>query len=166
MRQSWPSRYWPGVGLRPGEPEHPVWPLVPSLLAALYDSIAAHSRQGLNVATDIGHHDVEGRGLLADCARRLDDLPVLFVGLRCPIEVIMRRRGDSHSRWHEFSAPGEPIPEPVLSFQREVHRPGLYDLELDTSRLSPDECADVIRRRLDDGPPPRAFRQLATGAAP
>jgi chloramphenicol 3-O phosphotransferase len=86
-----PERYQPGVGLRPrdpaSEPQHPVWPLVPALFAALYDSIAAHSRHGLNVVTDIGHHDQEGRGILADCARRFDGLPVLFVGLHCPLEV-------------------------------------------------------------------------------
>jgi len=28
------------------------------------------------------------RGILPDCARRLQGLPVLFVGLRCPIEII------------------------------------------------------------------------------
>jgi chloramphenicol 3-O-phosphotransferase len=35
-----------------------------------------------------------------------------------------------------------------------------YDLEVDTSVLSPEECADAIRRRLR-GPPTSAFRQLA-----
>jgi len=28
------------------------------------------------------------RGILPDCARRLQGLPVLFVGLRCPLEII------------------------------------------------------------------------------
>jgi chloramphenicol 3-O-phosphotransferase len=31
----------------------------------------------------------------------------------------------------------------------------------DTSRQSPEECAVPIRRGLDDGPPPTAFRRLA-----
>jgi hypothetical protein len=32
------------------------------------------------------------RGILPDCARRLSGLPVLFVGVRCPIAAIMERR--------------------------------------------------------------------------
>ena len=41
-----PARYQPGVGLRPGEPAHPIAPLLPAFYAALYESIAAHSRAG------------------------------------------------------------------------------------------------------------------------
>ena len=67
-QQITPQRYWPSIGLRPGDPasapQHPVWPLVPTLLAALYDSIAPHSRHGLNVITDIGHHGKEAAASL------------------------------------------------------------------------------------------------------
>src|SRR3990172_357295 len=57
-----PKRYQPGIGLRPGpgpgfggdKPE--LEPLVPVLYAAMYESIAAHSRLGLNVISDVGHH--------------------------------------------------------------------------------------------------------------
>src|SRR5439155_10265803 len=79
----------PGMGLRPGEEGHEIAPLVPVFYAALYESIAAHSRSGLNVVADVGHHDQK---ILADCARRLSELPVLFVGVRCPIDVVMERR--------------------------------------------------------------------------
>jgi chloramphenicol 3-O phosphotransferase len=88
-RQTTPSRYQPGIGLRPGEPDHPAAPFVPLLYAGWYESIAAHSRVGLNVVVDVGHHDGE---ILADCARRLDGLPAMLVGVLCPIEVIMERR--------------------------------------------------------------------------
>ena len=151
-----PERYQPGIGLRPAEPDHPVAPLVPVFYAALYESIAAHSRLGLNVVADTGHHDTD---ILADCARRLAGLPALFVGVRCPIEVIMERR---RATWggHAGGSPDDPVPAPVLAWQREVHVPGIYDLEVDTSRLTPEECAEAIARRLSDGPPPSAFRQL------
>src|SRR5687768_2615579 len=69
-----PEKVRPGIGLRPGEPDHPASALVPSMYAALYDSIAAHARAGLNVVVDVGHYD---RELLAACARRLDGLAVL-----------------------------------------------------------------------------------------
>jgi chloramphenicol 3-O phosphotransferase len=152
-----PARYQPGIGLRPGEPSHPVAPLVPVFYAALYESIAAHSRLGLNVVADTGHHDA---GILADCARRLAGLPALFVGVRCPLEVILERR---RATWGAGAAgsPEDPVPAPVLAWQREVHVPGIYDLEVDTSLLTPEECANAISGRLSDGPPPTAFRRLA-----
>ena len=83
-----PLRYQPGIGLRPGpgpgfggdNPE--LERLVPTLYAAVYESIMAHSRLGLNVVTEGGHHGAIHPGLLGDCARRLTGLPVLFVGVR------------------------------------------------------------------------------------
>jgi chloramphenicol 3-O phosphotransferase len=56
--------------------------------------------------------------------------------------------------------PEEPVP-PVALWQREVHIPGIYDLEIDTSVHAPEECAALIRQRLENGPPPDAFRRLA-----
>jgi chloramphenicol 3-O phosphotransferase len=148
-RSMTPERYQPGIGLRPGEDAHPVAPLLPALYGALYDSIAAHSRAGLNVVVDVGHHDAM---ILADCARRLEGLPVLRVGVRCPLEVIMERRRRSPAGHYVTEAPGERIPSAVLRWQRDVHLPGRYDLEVDTSVLSPEQCADTIRRRLHEGP--------------
>ena len=58
------------------------------------------------------------------------------------------------------STPGGGVPEAVRRWPREVHDPGIYDLEVDTSVLTPAECAEAIRRRLEDGPPPTAFRRL------
>ena len=56
------------------------------------------------------------------------------------------------------------VPKPVGLWQQSVHEPGIYDLEVDTSKLSPEESAEVIRLRLRDGPPPSAFRRLAAMA--
>lgn len=156
-RQMTPPVRQPGVGLRPGEPDHPAAPYVPVLYAALYESVAAHSRLGLDVVVDVGHHDA---AILADCARRLDDLPVLFVGVRCPLETVVERRLDSAPGTYATLAPDGSIPEPVLRWQEQVHGPWRYDLEVDTSTLTPEECAQAIRRRLEDGPPPTAFREL------
>jgi chloramphenicol 3-O phosphotransferase len=77
--------------LRPGGERPDLEGLVPQLYAALYESIAAHSRLGLNVVVDVGHHDAYSKPLhiLANCARRLVALPVLFVGVLCPIETIL-----------------------------------------------------------------------------
>ncbi|MDX8511476.1 chloramphenicol phosphotransferase CPT family protein [Mesorhizobium captivum] len=159
-----PPRLRPGIGLRPGGERPDLEAFVPRLYAALYESIAAHSRLGLNVVADVGHHDAYSRPLdiLRDCARRLAGLPVLFVGVRCPVDVIMQRRAASGADGAYVTGSGDdPVPLPVGLWQEEVHRPGVYDFEVDTSRQNPAECAMAIRQRLDAGPEPRAFRRLA-----
>lgn len=155
-RQVTPRRYQPGMGLRPGEDQHELYPLQPALYAALYGSIAAHSRAGLNVVADVGHHRHD---ILIDCARRLEGLPTLLVGVRCPIDVIMRRRNVSPAGAYASGAIDDP-PLPVQRWQEAVHDPGIYDLEVDTSVLSPLECAEAIRRRLEQGAG-TAFARLA-----
>ncbi len=162
--QMTPERYLPGIGLRPGGERQDIEPLVPILYRALYESIAAHSRLGLNVVVDVGHHDAYAipRAILPDCARRLNDLPVLFVGVRCPIEIIMERRRTTD--WDAGSPADAPAPQPVRLWQQEVHIPGIYDLEADTSVLSPEACAAVIRQYLEHGPPSSAFQRLAAMA--
>jgi chloramphenicol 3-O phosphotransferase len=159
--QMTPPRYLPGIGLRPGGERQDLEPLVPILYGAMYESIAAHSRLGLNVVVDVGHHDAYGikRGILTDSARRLNGLPVLFVGVRCPIEIIMERR--QNTGWKAVSAADSPVPPAIELWQREVHIPGIYDLEVDTSLLSPGECAEVIRQHLVNSPAPSAFQRLA-----
>jgi chloramphenicol 3-O phosphotransferase len=146
--QATPRRLQPSIGLRPGEDAHPVYPLVPRLYAALYDAIAAIARSGLSVVADAGHHD---RAVLADCARRLDGLHALIVGVHCPLDEIMRRR---IATWgpDDRVTPDDPVPEPVRRWQAAVHGGWPYDLELDTSKMTPDECAAAILARLAAGP--------------
>lgn len=158
--QMTPARYRPGIGLRPGGERPDLEPLVATMYRALYDSIAAHSRLGLNVVVDVGHHDAYSapRGILPACARRLSGLPALLVGVYCPIDRIMERR--RATGWDAGPA-DDPPPAPVQRWQAEVHRPGVYDLVLDTAALSPRGCAELIRQRLASGPAPAALRRLA-----
>ena len=163
MSSVMPRRYSPGIGLRPGGERPDLEPLVVQFYAALYESIAAHSRLGLNVVSDFGHHDAfsVSRGILPACARRLSGLPALLVGVRCPIDVILERRrstGWGENRSAGFSESG------AERWQREVHKLGIYDLEVDTSVMSPDQCAAAIRQRLDTGPPPTAMERLSAMA--
>ncbi len=155
-RQATAPRYQPGIGLRPGEPDHPAAAVVPLLYAGWYDGIAAHSRAGLNVVADFGHHDA---AILADCARRLHGLPAYFVGVRCPIDVIMERRNASPPGTYAVGSSEDPVPAPVQRWQDQVHALGVYDLEVDTSVLTPEECAAAIRERLTS--PPTALRKVS-----
>jgi len=161
VREVTPGRYRPGMGLRPGDDVPELRPLVPAFYRALYGSIAAHAREGLNVVADVGHYD---RAILAECATIVTGLPVLFVGVRCPIEEIMGRRNAGQPGREGHYAIGtadDPIPAPVQRWQTGVEGVGPYDLEVDTSVLDPAACAEVVRKRLANGPPGRAFAELA-----
>jgi chloramphenicol 3-O phosphotransferase len=159
--QMTPERYQPGIGLRPGGERPDLEPFIVILYRAMYEAIALHSRLGLNVVVDVGHHDAYSvpRGILPNCARQLKGLPALLVGVRCPLGVIMERR---RATWHVGYADDGSVPKAVSLWQQAVHIPGIYDLEVDTSVLSPEECANVIRQRLEDGPPPSAILHLAS----
>ncbi|WP_299731944.1 chloramphenicol phosphotransferase [Devosia sp.] len=155
-----PPQLMPGIGLRPGGERPDLEAIVPVLYAALYDSIAAHARLGVNVVADFGHHDDYSRplGILPDCARRLAGLPVLFVGVHCPLDIIMARRNADPQGY----ATGDTAPPPVLRWQAAVHVPGIYDLTLDTATPTPEQSAALIARTLDTGiPRPTAFERLA-----
>jgi chloramphenicol 3-O phosphotransferase len=89
---------------------------------------------------------------------RLTGLPALFVGVRCPIDVLLERR---RATWGVGRGEDGSIPEPVSLWQDTVHTPGIYDMEVDTSMLSAEACAAQIRQRLEQGPPAAAFERLA-----
>jgi chloramphenicol 3-O phosphotransferase len=160
-----PAAMRPGIGLRPGGERPDLEDAAVVLFDALYSAVAAWSRAGLNVVVDVGHHDDYSRplGILIKTARALRDLPAYFVGVRCPVEVIMARRDadpGGGDRRYATSEPDGSIPDAVVRWERAVHDPGMYDLEVDTSTSSPEVCAAAILRRVGEGPPV-AFAALA-----
>jgi chloramphenicol 3-O phosphotransferase len=134
---------------------------VPVLYAALHESVAVHARFGLDVVVDDNFHDSYTRryAILEDCARRLAGLDTLFVGVRCPVEVIWDRRART---WGQVL--GE-VPQDVVDAvelaQHATHAHRGYDLEVDTSLMSAESCAAVIARRLSEGPPGTAVAAIA-----
>jgi len=165
-----PERLRPGIGLRPGAGRPDLEAHVAVLFDALYGAVVALSRRGLGVVVDVGHHDDYSKpmGILGRVARGMADLPAYLVGVRCPVEVVMARR-DAGEQGREGryvrSDAGGAVPDPVLRWERAVHDPGIYDLQVDTSVLSAVECAVAIRARLDGGPP-TAFPELAGRSGP
>jgi chloramphenicol 3-O phosphotransferase len=150
-----PSELQPGIGLRPGEAAHPAASSVPLLYAALWESVAAHARLGLNVVVDVGLYDT---AVAADAAHRLEGLAVLFVGVRCDVETIMQRRRSAPE--YVSAIEGDPVPEAVRLWQHEVHARWTYDLDVDTSAQTPEQCAAAICRRLVEPPLPDSFAQI------
>jgi chloramphenicol 3-O phosphotransferase len=156
-----PAHLRPGIGLRPGGERPDLEGAVVALFDALYAAVAGVSRAGCNVVVDVGHHDDYSKplGILARTAVVLSGLPAYFVGVRCPVEVIMARRdadpeGDLGGGGRYVTSAGDgTVPEVVRRWERAVHDPGLYDLEVDTATASPDACAADVVRRLAEGPP-------------
>jgi chloramphenicol 3-O phosphotransferase len=163
FKKATPDRFQPGIGLRPGGERPDLEPLVKTLYCAMYHSVAAHSRLGVNVVVDTTHHDHYSQPLniLATCAKIVSELPVLFVGVRCPIGVVMERRVKTWGWGYDKDGS---IPLPILRWQEAVHRPDSYDIEVDTSQGSPVECAELISERLESGVPATAFSRLAAEA--
>ena len=160
FKQLTPERYQPGIGLRPGGERPDLEPLVATLYSAMYESIAAHSRLGINVVVDVGHHDAYSAplGILADCARRLSGLRAWFIGVRCPSEVILDRR---RATWGVDASEEESMRMRVVRWDELVHSPGLYDFEVHTSLKTAEACAAAIRRFIESGTPPAALLRLA-----
>ena len=161
-----PARYQPGIGLRPGGEAPDLEPVIATLYGALYASIAAHSRLGVPVVADVGHHEGYTRplALLARCAGILEGLPTLFVGVRCPLQTILSRREQTG---YPARLPDGGVLPAVLRWQNAVHAHGRYDMTLDTGAMTPQACADAIALRLALGPPGTAFAAFCTrGDAP
>ncbi len=160
FKSATPEPYQPGIGLRPGGERPDLEPWIETLYLAMYDSIAAHSRRGVNVVADTTHHDHYSapRHILPKCAQIVRELPVLIVGLRCPLDVIMQRRITTWGRGYNDDGS---VPDPILRWQRDAHVPGIYDLEIDSSVTTPEESAELIRGHLMKRQPALAVELLA-----
>ncbi|WP_202873565.1 chloramphenicol phosphotransferase CPT family protein [Kribbella speibonae] len=109
-------------------------------------AVAGMASAGNDVVVD---HILGEKWRLTDCLTVFDGLPVLFVGVRCALPELERRERDRGNRTIGRAAVQFPI----------VHEHGVYDVEVESDRYTPAECAAQIRDRLEAGPP-TAFDQL------
>lgn len=119
-----------------------------ALVAAMHRAIVAIAEAGINVVAD---HVLLDPAWVADCARLLAELPAFFVGVRCPLAVVEERERTRRDR-----TLGQARAQFAL-----VHAHETYDIEVDTSVASADECASVIVAHVLGGASPMAFRALA-----
>jgi chloramphenicol 3-O phosphotransferase len=120
-------------------------------LSGFHYSIAALASRGSDLIVD--HVIVEGSSpanWLVECLEQVAPHRVFFIGVHCPLEELERRekiRGDRNpglAHW-QFSR---------------VHLHGIYDIEVDTSLASPDECAMQIKTAMENQPHPDAVQRL------
>lgn len=100
-------------------------------------SIAMFADRGVNLIVDQVLHDNFTR---EDGLKVLEEYPVLFVGVHCPVEELERRekaRGDRNI--------GQAREQ--LAF---VHQNEIYDLEVDTFSNSIEECAKKVVEVLNN----------------
>lgn len=117
------------------------------LISGMHQSIAALSMAGNNVVAD---HVMVERAWLEECIRLFSELPVLFVGVHCALEVLEQREAGRKDRTLGQARAQYPL----------VHAHGVYDMEVDTSEASVEACAQQIKQRLEDGSSGDAFKCL------
>ncbi|MES5823939.1 AAA family ATPase [Streptomyces sp. RG80] len=113
-------------------------------------AVAGMAAAGNDVVVD---HVLSAEWRLRDCLSLFDPRHVVLVGVHCPPEELARRERERGDR-----------PPGLAARQLEqVHSHGVYDVECDTSRATPRECALLIKEFLANRPTPTAFERL--GAA-
>jgi chloramphenicol 3-O phosphotransferase len=121
------------------------------LFTGMHRAIATLSLSGLNVIAD---HVLVEPDWVADCAHVFSHLPAYLIGVRCSLEVLVARETERKDRTLGQAAAQHEL----------VHAHGVYDLEVDTSLHTTDYCAGQVRRFLERGTEPRAFKALAEAA--
>lgn len=117
------------------------------LVLGMHQALATFAACGNNIIFD---HVLWEAGWLSECLRLLEGVEVLFVGVRCPLDVVEQRERDRGNRFLGQARGHFDI----------VHAHRIYDLEIDTSVSTPEEGALEIVERLKNGPPGDAFDRL------
>ena len=116
------------------------------VLCGMRRCIRTMAESGVNIIVD---DIILSERFLADYLRVMVDLDVYFVGVRCPLPVIENRE---KARLGRFPGTAE-------SHFKLCHNHNRYDVEVDTSKSPPGECASLVIERMHQGPP-NAFTQL------
>lgn len=115
------------------------------LVRGMHRAILALSQAGCNVIAD---HVLVEPAWVKDCADLFAGLPAYLIGIQCPLDVLEQRERSRKNRTLGQARFQFPV----------IHKYALYDLEVDTSLLTPEECARPIRDRLNK--PPLALSQM------
>jgi chloramphenicol 3-O-phosphotransferase len=138
-------------------------PVCMKALKAMHAMIAAAARTGQNMVVD--HLMFLDPPVLQDCIWRMADVPVLFVCLKPSRDVLeqrlLERQADVPAPVREalsaagpevLKAIGEELAAVRPWFFEHAYANDCYDLELNSSSMSPDEVCARIEARLNEGP--------------
>jgi len=118
-----------------------------ALFSGMHHAIAAAAKRGNHVIAD--HVFVE-KAWVDECAQLFSEMNAYLVGIHCPLHVLEQRERHRKDRT---------LGQARAQFDV-VHKYTIYDLELDTSVLTTQQCVEQIIERLKD--PPEAFKRLKT----
>jgi chloramphenicol 3-O-phosphotransferase len=139
-------------------------PMCMQALEAMHAMIAAAARVGQNMVVD--HLTFLDPPVLQDCIWRMADVPVLFVCLKPSRDVLEKRllerqvdvvpapimEAMAGAGPEIMKAMGEELAAATPWFYEHAYANDRYDLELDSSSMSPDEVCERIEARLRQGP--------------
>jgi len=112
-----------------------------------YRSLRAFLSAGHNILADTGFYTPE---LLRDCVSELRDERVWLIGVHCSVEELERRE----------RARGDRQPGLAREQQGTIHNSVLYDIEVDTSVMSLEQCAGIVKLRIRELESPKAMISL------
>lgn len=115
------------------------------LFSGMHHAIAAAAGRGLSVIAD--HVFVE-KAWAEECASLFADRNAYLIGLHCPLEILEQR--EKHRKDRTLGQARTQIDI--------IHRYVTYDLMLDTSRLTTEECVRQVIDRMKA--PPDAFKRM------
>ncbi|GAB2676713.1 chloramphenicol phosphotransferase CPT family protein [Thalassiella azotivora] len=140
-----PRRYlgprWPEVQRYRHGPDGAISAVEPGpagdlLTRAMHRAVAAAARSGADVVVD---HVLLSPAWARDLVAALDGLPVLWVRVGCPPDVLVRREAERGERTLGQAAAQLPVVHAALAAADRD-----YDLEVDTSTTSPQEGAAAV----------------------
>lgn len=117
------------------------------IISGMHHAIAAYAKQANNIIVDYILYE---QPWLKELVYVLKDYKVYFIGIELPLEILQERekaRNTSpvgHARTH----------------YKTVHEHNIYDLIIDTSKLTAKEAAIFIKHYIHNTQDPQAFKKL------
>jgi chloramphenicol 3-O phosphotransferase len=124
-----------------------VGPKGQKVICGMHQAIAAYAQCGNNIVVDYILYD---KAWLKDLVKVLKDFTVYFVGVDIPLDVLEAR---------EKARATSPVGH-ARSHYDIVHSHNTYDIRVDTSKLTAEECAEKIKQYVENNPNPQAFKNL------
>lgn len=116
-------------------------------MLARYKAMTGYLDRGLNVLAD---EVLWSRDWLIESLKVFEPYTCYYVGVFCDDDELSRREIQRGDRWLGW-ARGSNI---------YAHKDAIYDLKIDSSKLTPLECAELIKRFIEENPHPTAMTEM------